>query len=273
MRHWFEDLPGVTGFRPVEPALLAAWPDRAMEARLQHLRYCPVLPQELYQVARQLPLVVVAQPTGPMLMAELASEGLRQPAFDAEGRFLRSYRPLVSRLLPFCAMPGGETLRLTDETAPPGPERAEDLQRQIVQMLRGQAAGLSRLSEAASLLIDEGLLAEAPGNGMRDGDPARVRAWHPAPADLDAETAAAAANLAAMPVSFLALRMLGAIEFSALHRREAPVRRSDADSLRELLGRNEALRRQTFLTRDEMLDFSGLVSPAPAEAQETLTED
>ncbi|RID90378.1 hypothetical protein D2N39_18615 [Gemmobacter lutimaris] len=264
MTHWFDDLPGVTGALPLDQGLLAAWPDRAMEARLCHLRHCPVLPQELYQIARHLPLVVVDQPGGPLVMAELAPGRLRRPAFDAEGRYLRSYRPLVSRLLPFCAAPGGELLRLTDPGAPAGPDRPEDLRRQIVQMLRAQAAGLTRMAEAAQILVEEGLL-------VRGSDPAMPE-WVPPPEDLAAETAGAAANLPPVPASFLALRLLAVLEFSALHRRETQARRSDADSLRELLGRNEALRRQTFLIRDDLLDFSAFAPPAPAAAAEEQTE-
>ncbi len=256
MKHWFDDLPGVTGYRPLEPALLVAWPDRAMDRRLHHLRYCPVLPQELYQIARHFPLLVVNQPDGPMVMAELASDRLRRPAFDSDGRYLRSYRPLVSRLLPFVATPRGEVLRLTDELSPPEPERPEELRRQIVQMVRAQASGLARMTEAATVLLEDGLLVQASKPSEE---------WHPAPDDLMTETVSAAANLPVRPSSFLALRLLAVLEFSALHRRETRASRSDADSLRELLGRNEALKRQTFLIRDDMLDFSGLVRPFPRE--------
>ena len=67
-----------------------------------------------------------------------------------------------------------------------------------------------------------------------------------------------AANLAARPEAFLALRLLAVLEFSAMHRREGRGRRPGTDTLRGLLSRNEALRRRIFLTRDEMLDFSAL---------------
>ena len=261
MRHWFDDLPGVTGAQALTPDLLAGWPDRAMESRLHHLRYCPVLPQEIYQIARHLPLVVVDQPSGPMVMAELALDRLRRAAFDGEGRYLRSYQPMVARLLPFCTTAGGEVLRLTDAKSPNGPDRPEDLRRQVVQMLRAQAGGLAHMAAAASVLIEMGLLARASGAVEDSAEPARE--WYPPPEDLAAETTAAAANLPAVPASFLALRLLGVMEFSAQHRRATHARRSDADSLRELLGRNEALTRQTFLIRDELLSFEGLAPPVP----------
>ena len=263
MRHWFSDLPGVSETRPLSADLLRSWPDRAMDSRLSHLRYCPVLPQELYQVARHFPMVVIHQPGGPQVVAELDADRLRRPAFDAEGRFLRSYRPMATRLLPFCTTSSGELIRLTDDTAAPGPERPADLRGQLVQMLRAQAKGMARMSEAANLLIEEGLLAQASGLIGPDGQAATE--WCPAPEDLAAETVAAAANLAALPASFLALRILAVLEFSAMHRRQTKAPRSDADSLRALLGRNEALQRQTFMIRDELLDFSGFVSPAPKE--------
>jgi|GEM_PF-6226014 len=263
MRHWFSDLPGVSGSRPLNADLLQAWPDRAMDARLGHLRYCPILPQELYQVARHFPLVVIDQPGGPLVAAELDAERLRRPAFDAEGRFLRSYRPMVTRLLPFCSTADGALIRLSDETAAPGPERPAELRGQLAQMLRAQAKGMARMSEAASLLIDEGLLAQAPGLAGSDGQ--AIPEWCPAPEELEAETRASAANLAPLPAAFLALRILAVLEFSAMHRRQTKAPRSDADSLRALLGRNEALQRQTFMIRDELLDFSGFVSPAPQE--------
>ena len=123
-------------------------------------------------------------------------------------------------------------------------------------MVRAQASGLARMTEAATVLLEDGLLVQASKPSEE---------WHPAPDDLMTETVSAAANLPVRPSSFLALRLLAVLEFSALHRRETRASRSDADSLRELLGRNEALKRQTFLIRDDMLDSSGLVRPFPRE--------
>lgn len=248
MSLWFLDLPGVTGSETLSAQGLASWPDRAMDDRLHHLRVCPVVPSELYQIARHLPVTVIEQPGGPMVMADLRAEVLRQPAFDSDGRLQRSYRPAVTRLLPFCASAQGGLLRLSDDVAPPGPERPAELQQQVAQMLRAQATGLGRLAEAASLLIAEGLL-ERPAEGD-------LVEWRPRPPEQDGATAAA--NLAPRPESFLALRLLAVMEFSAMHRREDRGRRPNADSLRGLLSRNEALRRRVFLTRDEMLDFSAL---------------
>lgn len=245
MSLWFHDIPGVTGAEDLDSRRLASWPDRAMDDRLHHLRFCPVVPSELYQIARHLPLTVIDQPDGPMVMADLRAEALRQPAFDAEGRFQRSYRPAVTRLLPFCTSAQGALLRLSDKIAPPGPERPAELQQQVARMLGTQAVGLGRLAEAASLLIAEGLL-----QGTAEGD---LIDWRPCPSEQ-----AAAANLPPRPEAFLALRLLAVVEFSAMHRREDRGRRSGTDSLRGLLSRNEALRRRVFLTRDEMLDFSAL---------------
>lgn len=250
MNHWYDDLPGVTGALPLDASQLTAWPDRAMDVRLCHLRHCPVLPQELYQIARHLPLTVVDQPSGPMVMTELALSRLRRPAFDAEGRYLRSYRPLVTRLLPFCATPKGGLLRLIDTEAAAGAERPEELRRQIVQMLRAQAAGLARMTDAAKVLLGAGLL-------VRGSDSATA-SWEPPPEGLTVKTSVAIGNLLPAPDCFFALRLLAVLEFSTLHRRETQGRRGDADSLRELLGRHEILRRQTFLTRDDALDFSAL---------------
>lgn len=249
MTPWYCDIPGVTGAEPLVSERISSWPDRAMDDRLHHLRICPVIPQEMYQIARHLPLSVIDQHDGPMVMADLRADVLRQPAFDAEGRLLRSYRPAITRLFPFCSTPGGELVRLTDSIAPHGPERPAELQRQVAQMLRGQAAGLARLTEAAALLIAEGFL-------MRPDDGAKEE-WRPL-APGQEEPAAIAANLAARPEAFLALRLLAVLEFSAMHRREGRGRRPGTDTLRGLLSRNEALRRRIFLTRDEMLDFSAL---------------
>lgn len=160
-----------------------------------------------------------------------------------------SVPPLSSTLLHFCTTPSGELMRPTDETEPPRPDRSEYLRRQIVQMLRAQAAGLARMSEATTVLVEEGLLAQVTGTAGSSSE------WDSAPEELDTETVGVAANLSAVSTSFLALRLLGVLKFSALHRRETRARRSDADSLRELLGRNEALKRQTFLIHDDMLEF------------------
>lgn len=253
MSHWFLNFPGVTGSESLSTQRLASWPDRAMDDRLHHLRVCPVVPSELYQIARHLPVTVVDQADGPMVMVDLRTEVLRQPAFDSDGRFQRSYRPAVTRLLPFCTSAQGALLRLSDEVAPPGPERPAELQQQVAQMLHAQAAGLGRLAEAAALLIGEGLLQR-----FAEGD---LIEWRPMPPEQDGATVAA--NLAPRPESFLALRLLAVMEFSAMHRREDRGRRPNADSLRGLLSRNEALRQRIFLTRDEMLDFSALTAGSP----------
>jgi hypothetical protein len=253
MSPWYLDLPGVTGRETLSSQSLASWPDRAMDDRLRHLRVCPVVPSELYQIARHLPVTVVDQADGPMVMVDLRTEVLRQPAFDSDGRLQRSYRPAVTRLLPFCASTQGALLRLSDEAAPPGPERPAELQQQVAQMLRAQAAGLGRLAEAAGLLISEGLLQRPAEGGMVE--------WRPMSPEQDGATVVA--NLAPRPESFLALRLLAVMEFSSMHRRDDRERRPGPDSLRGLLSRNEALRRRVFLTRDEMLDFSALTAGSP----------
>lgn len=251
MAHWFDDLPEVTGGLPLDAAGLQRWPDRAMDARLHHLRFCPVIASELYQLARFLPVTVVDQPDGVMVMADLRPQILRRPAFAEDGSFQRSYRPMVSRLLPFAVTRAGVAIRLQDGLVQPEPDRLPELQTQISHMLAAQAAGVRMLTEAAELLLSEGLL-------VREGE---APEWRPLPVDQAEEARRACANLPARPGSFLALRLLAVLEFSHLHRQEHRPAQSDAESLSRLAGRNEALRRQTFLLRDDQLDFSHL---APA---------
>ncbi len=262
MGHWFDDLPDVTGGQPLDAGLLQRWPDRAMDGRLHHLRFCPVVAAELYQLARFLPVTVVEQPEGVMVMADLRPDILRRPAFAEDGSFQRNYRPLVTRLLPFAVTRAGGMIRLRDDCIQPEPDRPAELQRQISQMLAAQAAGVRMLTEAADLLLSEGLL-------QRQDDGAE---WRPLSADLAEEARRAAGNLPARPGSFLALRLLAVLEFSHLHRQEHRPAQSDAESLSRLSGRNEALRRQTFLLQDDQLDFSqlqpasgGLARSAPAD--------
>lgn len=248
MSHWFDDLPDVAGGQPLDAAGLQRWPDRAMDGRLHHLRFCPVVAAELYQLARFLPVTVVEQPDGVMVMADLRPDILRRPAFAEDGSFQRSYRPQVTRLLPFVATRAGAVIRLQDSLIQPEPERPAELQRQLSQMLAAQAAGVRMLTEAADLLVSEGVL-------MRQGEGPE---WRPFPADRADEARRAAGNLPARPGSFLALRLLAVLEFSHLHRQEHRPAQSDAESLSRLSGRNEALRRQTFLMQDDQLDFSQL---------------
>lgn len=254
MAHWFDDLPDVAGGQPLEAALLQHWPDRAMDGRLRHLRFCPVVAPELYQLARFLPVTVVEQPEGVMVMADLRPEILRRPAFAEDGSFQRSYRPQVTRLLPFAVTRAGGVIRLQDGLIQPEPDRPPELQQQISHMLAAQAAGVRMLTEAADLLLSEGLLLR------QDEGPE----WRPLPADQAEEARRAAGNLPARPSSFLALRLLAVLDFSHLHRQQHRPAQSDAESLSRLSGRNEALRRQTFLLQDDQLDFSQLLQPAPA---------
>lgn len=258
MQVWYDDLPGVTGAEPLTGALLQHWPDRAMDSRLPHLRFCPVVASELYQLARALPVTVVAQPDGPMVMADLRPAILRRPVFDGDGNFQRSYRPMVMRLMPFASTRAGGLIRLCDDTQLEETPRPAELQRQIAQMLTVQAAGVRLLAAAAQVLLDAGLLAEAAAGDYR-----------PLPRERQEDVARMVAGLPAQAEGFLALRLLAVLEFSDLHRQEYRPAVSDAESLRVLSGRNEALRRQTFLMQDELLDFSGLHSPAPAAASAT----
>ncbi len=262
MRNWFEDLPGVSGADALTAALLQRWPDRAMDGRLQDLRFCPVVASELYQVARFLPVTVVAQPGGVMVMVDLRPDILRRPAFGADGSYQRSYRPMVSRLLPFVATRTGGILRLRDDTQLEEPQRPPELQRQIGQMLTAQAAGLRMLTAAADLLLAAGLLVEVEAGEGEAGEGGGGE-YRPLPHGRKDEAARLAAGLPAQADGFLALRLLAVLEFSDLHRQEYRPAVSDAESLRVLSGRNEALRRQTFLIEEELLDFSGLQSPAP----------
>ncbi|WP_151720704.1 hypothetical protein [Gemmobacter serpentinus] len=262
---WYDDLDGVSGAEPLSDARLEAWPDRAMDARLHRLRFCPATLPELYQVARHLPLTVIEE-TGieqagtdqmgrPCVMVDFRPETLRRPAFDAGGTLQRSYRPAATRLLPYITTPEGRVMRLLDRAGPPDIPRPPELQLQLAQMLRAQGFGISQLSAAAAILIAEGLLApQDHGNGARE--------WLPAadapPPRMDGRPD---------PLYFLALRLLAVLEFSRLHRREtgrdgAAGPGPFSGQLQSLLSRDEALRNQTFLIQDDVLDFSAFLSPS-----------
>lgn len=254
MGDWFDDLPDVAGARPLDGAQLQRWPDRAMDSRLVNLRFSPVVMAEMYQLARFFPVTVIDQPEGVMVMADWRPEKLRRPVFAEDGSFQRGYRPMVTRLLPFAVSRSGAALRLQDGLIQPEPERPAALQQQIAQMLAGQGAGVRQLSEAADLLCAEGLL-------QQQGDDPE---WRPLAAEQADEVQRRCANLPALPVAFLALRLLAVMEFSHLHRQEHRPAQSDAESLSLLAGRHEVLRRQTFLLQDDQLDFSQFRAPAPA---------
>jgi hypothetical protein len=251
---WFDDLAGVSGARVLDEARLEAWPDRAMDSRLHQLRFCPATAPELYQLARHLPLTIVEEDDIPCVMVDLRPEELRRPAFDAGGALLRSYRPAISRLLPYFATAQGRPMRLVDTAGPADIPRPPELRQQLALMLRAQATGISQLTEAATILIAEGLLSpRQSGNGPVE--------WHPLP---KAEIPDPLPRLSGPPAPavFLALRLLAVLEFTRMHRREDSPQTGGSNLLRTLLSRDDALRNQTFLTRDEALDFSAFL-PKP----------
>ena len=251
---WYDDLDGVSGAEPLTDARLEAWPDRAMDARLHRLRFCPATLPEIYQVARHLPLTVIEEAGQPCVMVDFRPETLRRPAFDASGALQRSYRPAATRLLPYITTPEGRVMRLFDRAGPPDIPRPPELQLQLAQMLRAQGLGISQLSTAAAILVTEGLLApQDHGNGPRE--------WLPA-----AEALSPRVDGRPDPLYFLALRLLAVLEFSRLHRREGgrdgPARAAGPGQLQSLLSRDEALRNQTFLIKDDVLDFSAFLPPS-----------
>jgi hypothetical protein len=265
---WYTDFPGIVGAEPLRRDLLACWPDRGLETRLHHLRFCPVVLSELYLMARHLPLTVVDDGVDPMVMVDLRSDVLRRPAFASDGRFLRNQLPAVTRLLPFCSGASGTVMRLIDTIDMPEPQRAVDLQDRIIQMLEAQAASVRGLSAAARLLLTSGFLTgvSAP---LQEG----VTEWRPLRSASGSDLASVAANLPAGPDTFLALRLLMVLEFADQHRQES--RRSDnsSENLHHFLRRNEALRMQPFLVDDVLLDFSGLVPPAQPAPDEAALPD
>lgn len=250
---WFEVFPGVTGADPLSDGALASWPDRAFDDRLHHLRACPVVLTELYQIARHFPLVVRDEEGDLTLMADLRSETLRRPAFDASGRFASGYRPLATRLLPFVATASGGAIRLRDTLSMPEPERPVALRQQVAQMLQAHAAGHRKLGGAVRLLIARRYLVSNETDGDGPGCD-----WLPAPSSPQGARQDMAMD--SRKGEFLALRLLAVMEFSAMHRRNAPPRGVVAERFRDWMSRDEVLRRQTFLSTDEMIDFSHLTS-------------
>lgn len=265
---WYADFPRIVGAQPLTRELIARWPDRALEARLHHLRFCPVVLSELYLMARHLPLTVVDDGVDPMVMVDLRADVLRRPAFASDGRFLRNQLPAVTRLLPFCSSGSGTVLRLIDTIDMPEPQRPAELQDRILQLLGGQAASIRGLSAAARLLLASGLLTEVSAP-MQDG----VTEWRPLRTSSAPDFVSVVAGLPAGPDTFLALRLLMVLEFSDQHRQES--RRSDnsAENLHHLLRRNEALRMQPFLVSDTMLEFSGLGPPETSPAESAAPPD
>lgn len=265
---WCAALPGVTGAVALDASSLESWPDRALDDRLQHLQFCPVTLQELYQIVRFLPLVVLDGPDGPMVMADLRSRTLRRPAFDRDGQLQLGYRPAATRLLPFLSQPDGQALRLTLAASAPDQLRPPELRQQILQMLSIQIAGYQRLQAAARLLIARGYL--SPGSAVADAEPAADPATDPAmhegaglrlsgrewlPATEQPE---AAIGDSAGPDGPLALRLLAAIEFSQMHRRQPQRSRMPMDRLRDRLGRDDVLRQALFIDGSDSIDFSSI---------------
>lgn len=246
MMQWFETLPGIEGTTALDETTLDTWPDRALDDRLCHLQFCPVVLAELYQIPQFYPLFVRDTPQGPMVMAELRTDQLRHPAFDAAGNFAWRYRPAVTRLLPFLSLSDGTPVRLKDAKEIRGPERPPEIRRQIVKMLALQGASHKRLQFAASFLISRGYLARHPSN------PEDWTLSTNLPPQPPSDTPAA-------PEEFLALRLLAVLELSGRHRPDvvsAPRRTQSA--LPGLLSRDEALRQRNFLDQGELIDFSQL---------------
>lgn len=251
---WFEVFPGVSGADPLSDSALATWPDRAFDDRLHHLRACPVVLSELYQIARHFPLVVRDEDEELTLMADLRAEILRRPAFDASGRLASGYRPLATRLLPFAATVSGGAIRLRDNLPMPQPERPVALRQQVAQMLQAHAAGHRKLAAAARLLIARGYLVSSRAEGDGPG-----RDWLAASSQPQPRADGMATD--SRGTEFLALRLLAVMEFSARHRRNAPPPAVITERFSHRMNRDEVLRRQTFLSEDEMIDFSRLVDP------------
>lgn len=247
---WCNDLPGVTGAQILGAQCLEGWPDRAMDDRLHCLRFCPVTLQELYQIVRHLPLFVLDDEDGPVVMADLRSANLRRPAFDAQGHLRTGYRPAVTRLLPFLAMPAGGLLRLTDARGPADQPRPSELGLQIVQMLNVQQQGMQRLQAAARLLMARGYLRPSDAEGAHS---LAGREWQPAPDQPEAAIGPEAGSEGP-----LALRLLAALEFSQIHRRRPARQQMPMDRLRDRLGRDEVLRQALFIDGGEVIDFTAL---------------
>ena len=249
---WYDDLAGVSGAEILTEDRLKAWPDRAMDNRLNQLRYCPVIASEIYQLARHLPLILIEEDGQPCVMVDFRAETLRRPAFDAEGRLLRSYRPAVTRLLPYFTTPQGRPMRLVDTAGPPDISRPPELRQSLALMLRDQGIGVRLLSEAAEILVSEGLVTPGQiGNGPLE--------WHP----LLSSAPRPSSHRPSLPgtptpAHFRALRLLAVLEFSQVHRREPPPQGGESRQLQSLLSRDEALRKQTFLIQDDLIDFSAL---------------
>ncbi len=253
---WFETFPGVTGADPLSDDALLAWPDRALDDRLTYLRACPVVLSELYLIARHFPLFVRDEDDDPTLLVDLRPEVLRRTPFDASGRFACGYRPLATRLLPFAATATGGALRLRDTRPLPQVERPAALRRQVAQILQSQAAGNKRIGAAVRLLIARGhLVAGQAGYEMSD------QSWQPALSLLEGgsrDTTPQDSQNVGQEDEFLAMRLLAVIEFSSIHRRAPPPRAVPGARMNDLNSRDQALSRQNFLSKDEMIDFSRL---------------
>ncbi|PYF07461.1 SapC protein [Rhodobacter viridis] len=253
---WYDDLPLIDGAEPLTESLLARWPDRGCEDRLRHLRVCPVVTAELYQLARHLAVTVIDQPAGPMVAAMLRSEELRRPVFAEDGSYLRSYMPTACRLLPFVTGPDGAQGRLRDAADLPEPERTEAQRDQLRGLLRGQGAAMLSLSAAAGVLIAAGLLVRVPQFAGH---------WRPLPQAEAAESHARAAALGGTAQDFLALRLLAVIEFSSLHLRPLPGQSALPEPTTDLRQRLDPLNARPFLIHEEALDFSALRGPVAPE--------
>lgn len=261
MMQWFDTLPGIQGTAALDETTLGTWPDRALDDRLRHLQFCPVVLAELYQIPQFYPLFIRDTPQGPMVMAELRTGRLRHPAFDAAGNFTWGYRPVVTRLLPFLSLADGTPVRLRDARETQGPERPPELRRQIVKMLALQGASHKRLQLAANFLISQGYLIRHAS----DPEDWVLSTTIPPQPPSDAPAA---------PEEFLALRLLAVLELSTRHRRDVVLAaRRTQSALPGLLSRDDVLRQRDFLDQDRLIDFSALRIDAGAETFGSGTVD
>ncbi|QYZ70051.1 hypothetical protein [Neotabrizicola shimadae] len=256
---WYDVLPGVRGAEPLDDGGLVAWADRQFDDRLRHLRFCPVILTEVYQIARHLPLTVVDCSVGPVVMADLRPESLARPAFTQDGRFACGYRPLATRLLPFFAEPGGRLMRLVDDHAVPGSARPEELRRRVQDMLIAQQTGHLRLLAAARIAVKRGLLCAAPAaEGLDAGY------WLPNPeVAVGHEVAEALGDPCEsddLSDHALALRLVAVMEYSVRHRRVEILKPARGPAMRPELQRENVLRQQSFLSNDVLLDFTALTA-------------
>lgn len=244
MRRWWDDMPGVAGAAELTPAALAGWPDRAMEARLHRLSFCPVVLSEIYTIAQHLPLAAIDSPAGPELVADLRREMLQRPAFDAEGRIGLAYRPVAMRQLPFVIEPDGTIMRLADSEAEPDVPRKAELQKRLVSILAAQVDGRRRITRALRAAIGAGLIAR-PAGAVAD-----------APLEV---TAHAAEDTIGDCTDPLALRLVAVMLFAQRNRRPEASAVTPGLRTRLSLVRDDALRDRRFLSEDEAIDFGRLM--------------